>query len=395
MKIIYVSSLCSHKVLNSLFESSSIKPGLAAQKFNRLLSEGLSFNEKECRVETLSEIPVPSFGNKKRVWNIASEKESKIRYNYIPMITLPILKSITVLFNSFFKLSFLILSTKRKDQIILCDIINVPLSITVFLTSKLLTVKVVALITDLPSIDFAKKRKIYKKLSNFIIHKFDAYVLLTEQMNQVVNLRNKPYLIMEGLVDISMKDSPNTFKNKTRERILLYAGGLNELNGLKKLIEAFLRLKDENLRFHLYGYGEMEKDMEYYMNLDSRIVYQGNFPNKVIVEKELEATLLLNPRPTGEEFTKYSFPSKNMEYMASGTPIVTTPLPGMPIEYYEYVYLFDDETVCGFENTLKSILSLNEEILYRKGKEAKEFVLKKKNNVVQAKRILDLCKSLQ
>ena len=34
--------------------------------------------------------------------------------------------------------------------------------------------------------------------------------------------------------------------------------------------------------------------------------------NDRVVEEQLRATLLVNPRPTAEAFTKYSFPSKNM-----------------------------------------------------------------------------------
>lgn len=397
MKILYASPLCSEKVLNSIFRSSSTKQGLAVQKFHHLLTEGLSMYEKECSVETLSIISIARSSHKKRFWNIASESDRNIRYNYVPMINWPILKSITILINSFFQLSFLILSSGRKEKIILCDILYLPLSISVFVTSKLFKVKSIAIVTDLPGFvsDFQNRGNLIKtiinKVSHYILPKFNAYVLLTKEMNKVVNTRNKPYLIMEGLVDNSMKASNNSLKNKNNKRILLYAGGLHERNGIKKLIEAFLQLEGENLRFHIYGSGEMEKDMPYYMNLDNRIVYQGIFPNKVIVEKELEATLLVNPRPSNEEFTKYSFPSKNMEYMVSGTPIVTTPLPGMPIEYYDYVYLFDDETVHGFLNTLRNLLSLNEEKLHKKGKQAKEFVLKNKNNMIQAKRILDLC----
>jgi len=313
------------------------------------------------------------------------------------MINWPILKSITILINSFFQLSFLILSCWRKEKIILCDILYLPLLISVFITSKIFKVKSIAIVTDLPGFisDIQNRsnpiKTICNKVFNYILPKFNAYVLLTEKMNEVVNSRNKPYLIMEGLVDYSMKASKNSLNNKNNERILLYAGGLHERDGLKKLIEAFLQLEGVNLRFHIYGSGEMEKEMPYYMNLDRRIVYQGIFPNKVIIEKEMEATLLVNPRPSNEEFTKYSFPSKNMEYMVSGTPIVTTPLPGMPIEYYDYVYLFDDETVHGFLNTLRYLFSLNEEKLHKKGKQAKKFVLKNKNNVIQAKRILDLC----
>ena len=114
--------------------------------------------------------------------------------------------------------------------------------------------------------------------------------------------------------------------------------------------------------------------------------------NEDVVKAELEAALLINPRPTKEEFTQYSFPSKNMEYMVSGTPVLTTKLPGMPKEYYQFVYLFDDETVDGFAETIMSVLSLSEEERLKKGIESKKFVLERKNNVCQAKRIIELIK---
>ncbi len=49
-----------------------------------------------------------------------------------------------------------------------------------------------------------------------------------------------------------------------------------------------------------------------------------------------------------------------MEYMVSGTPLVTTSLPGMPEEYKDYVYIFTEENVYGIYSTLKLILSKKE-----------------------------------
>jgi len=400
-KILYISPLCSKKVLDCIFSNSSVKPGLAVQKFHRLIVEGLSMHEKECCVETLSAISITSSSNRRYFWNIASEIDGNIRYNYIPMINLPVLKSIIIFINSFFKLAFLILSYRQKEKIILCDILYLPLAMTVFLASKIFSVKCVAIVTDLPGlmigdsvIRTSRVNTICNNITYYILSRFDGYVLLTKEMNNKVNSRHKPFLIMEGLVDISMETSDNSLINKKEEIILLYAGGLYEKYGIKNLIEAFMQLKGENLRLHLYGPGEMERDMPYYTNLDKRIVHLGVVPNDVIIKKELEATLLVNPRPSNEEFTKYSFPSKNMEYMVSGTPIVTTPLSGMPIEYYDYIYLFSDETVSGLVKTLKYLVSLDGEELHKKGEQAKEFVLKTKNNMVQANRILNLCSSI-
>ena len=110
------------------------------------------------------------------------------------------------------------------------------------------------------------------------------------------------------------------------------------------------------------------------------LVYQSN------------SDLLINPRPSEEEFTKYSFPSKNMEYMTSGTPLLTTKLVGMPEEYYEYVYLFDDESVEGMSKKIDEVLSLSEETRKKTGLKAREFILKEKNNVIQTRKMIDLMK---
>ena len=98
----------------------------------------------------------------------------------------------------------------------------------------------------------------------------------------------------------------------------------------------------------------------------------------------------MNPRPTHEEFVKYSFPSKTMEYMASGTPVLTTRLPGMPKEYYPYVDFIEEESAAGIAAALKAVLTRSDEELFQKGQKARAFVLEGRNNVVQAKRILTM-----
>ena len=102
--------------------------------------------------------------------------------------------------------------------------------------------------------------------------------------------------------------------------------------------------------------------------------------------------MLVNPRPTAEEFVKYSFPSKTMEYMSTGTPVLTTVLPGMPEEYHPYVYLIRDETPQGIARALKDTLAQSDEALLQKGMAARNFVLTEKDNVTQAEKILEMLK---
>ena len=74
--------------------------------------------------------------------------------------------------------------------------------------------------------------------------------------------------------------------------------------------------------------------------------------------------------------------------MVSGTPLLTTKLPGMPEEYYPFVYLINEESVEGFSKAMLNVLNQSDEMRRNKGLLARTFVLNEKNNVIQAKRIL-------
>ena len=145
-----------------------------------------------------------------------------------------------------------------------------------------------------------------------------------------------------------------------------------------------------NTQIHVYGPGDYVEELQQIAAKDPRVFYGGMLMNSEIVEKEMEATLLINPRPTHEEFVKYSFPSKNMEYMASGTPVLTTKLPGMPKEYNPYVFIIEEENAEGVAKALKQVFSHSDEALYQKGLGARDFILTQKNNVVQAKKIIEM-----
>ena len=125
---------------------------------------------------------------------------------------------------------------------------------------------------------------------------------------------------------------------------------------------------------------------------DPRVRYGGMLLSSQIVEKELEATLLVNPRPTHEEYVKYSFPSKTMEYMATGTPVLTTVLPGMPEDYYPHVYFIREETPEGISQALRQVFDGGEQAMKEKGLGARRFVLENRNNVVQAQKIRNMLK---
>ena len=399
MKILYVSVLTSSRLINLLHQNSGKNPGFAVQKFHRMLAKGFVQNNVE--FQTLTGLPVGRESTKQIFWNKSNEIEDGVLYKYIPFINYPGIRQICLFLYSFFYTLFWGLGNRKKKTIV-CDVLNISICMGALWASKIVGLKSVGIMTDMPGLMVGRNtqtsknkfRGLIPKINKSYLTSFSEYVFLTEQMNTAVNIKKRPYIVMEGLVDEKMSDVMSTHNEDVQtanERILLYAGGLHERYGLKTLVEAFLKLPNEDVRLHLYGDGPFVEELtNNYCKQDKRIIYHGIVANEEVVKAELKATLLINPRPTNEEFTQYSFPSKNMEYMVSGTPILTTKLPGMPDEYYPYIYTFDNETIEGYTDTLKDVLSKSKEELQNKGKASKEFVLQKKNNVFQAKRIMDL-----
>ncbi|MFK9117580.1 glycosyltransferase [Peribacillus frigoritolerans] len=399
MHILYVSNLCSDEKFKVIFDNSSIKPQQQAQKFHSLLSKG--FVKQVDSVYVMSSLPTNQSTDRNVLLSGCKEIKNNTTYKYLIGIKYPILKHISIFIKGISTSFLWCFQNRKQERIIICDVLNLTVSISAFIASKIFGIRTIAIVTDIPdymqNYTVQKKKGVkslvsnmYRKICNHFMYRYDSYIILTEQMNNIMNPNRKPYVVIEGMVDLDMKDIPNNLNNKYSEKIVIYAGALYEKYGVKKLIEAFLKLKIDDARLWLFGSGEMEEEIRSYEQLDNRVKYFGVEPNEDIVKKQLKATLLVNPRPSNEEFTKYSFPSKNMEYMVSGTPILTTPLKGMPEEYYEYVYLFEDETEEGITKTLQNILSKSKEELHEKGKHSKEFVLNNKNNIVQATSTIEM-----
>lgn len=259
-------------------------------------------------------------------------------------------------------------------------------------------VKLCIIIPDLPI--YMNCNKIYKALGlqkrsietiSRLVHRFDSYVVLAQPMIEALGISDKPALVVEGIYDAV--DVNNSESDKLPNKTIMYAGGIQSRYGVFDLIEAFHGLRNEDCRLILCGgCNEMDKLSEW-LEKDSRISYLGLLPTEKVRVLQRHVTLLVNPRHSAEEFTKYSFPSKTLEYMASGTPVLMSPLPSMPEEYKEHLYLFDDESVEGMGKAMADILAKDESELSAKGSAAKSFIFEYKNPKAQVEKIIGIFNS--
>ncbi len=394
--ILFVSNVCDDILFNFILENSIIKPSQAAQKFQKLFIEGFLLNNTS--ITAISTLPVDKKTIKRKWFNIKNSISNGVEYYYLPILNLLFLKEIIIFTSTF--LYYLKWMLTKKDKIVINNILNLTVSITSLLLSKLFKIKCIAIVTDLPIymgedilVDSFKMR-LYKKLASYFILKYDGYILLTEQMNEIVNVNNKPFLVMEGLVDYNINKTSNKTNNFKREFKIIYAGSIHRKYGILNLINAFIKLKNKEINLHIYGNGDLEKEVEYISKNNPNIKYFGTIANELLINELKNAYLLINPRPISGEYTKYSFPSKNIEYMSSGTPLVTTNLPGIPKEYYPYIYILEGDKEIDIFNMLYKLINLPISEIEEFGKKSKKFVQDHKSNKYQTERVLKLLNNI-
>ncbi|SNU03301.1 Glycosyltransferase involved in cell wall bisynthesis [Prevotellaceae bacterium MN60] len=293
---------------------------------------------------------------------------------------------------------------REKPQLVICDVMRFWVSTPALLFGKIFGVKMVGFAADIPQMYLHQYKgniswihSLQRKFYSSITTHYDAYIELSSYMDEHINPKNRPMIVVEGLVDstsvVNHQDRQIERQTSSNNIILMYTGGLYEKYGVKMLIDAVASRKDSKIELWLLGKGELE---EYLSTLNNaNIKYFGYCPHDKVVTMQQQADFLINPRFSNEDYTKYSFPSKIMEYLVSGTPVISTRLKGIPDVYFNYIIPIEEETVEGLSVVLDQILQMDTDELNTLGNKGRDFVLKNKNNSVQAKRIVDWLETLE
>lgn len=236
---------------------------------------------------------------------------------------------------------------------------------------------------------YAALRKINGGIQRRLFRHVDSYVLLSKYMTERLPIADKPWTVVEGIYN-SVADDINVERRETREKWILYSGTLVQRYGVLNLVNAFTQLNNSNYRLIICGAGGAQGEICDKAKVDPRIIYKGQLPREEVLKLQRMSNLLVNPRIPEGEFTKHSFPSKTMEYLASGVPTLLYKLPGIPEEYYNYCFTVDGLSVENLASKMDDILSMEKDTLTDFGMKAREFILTQKNPQKQCKKILDL-----
>ncbi|EJG1657034.1 glycosyltransferase [Vibrio parahaemolyticus] len=344
MNILFFSFVMTELQYKDIIESDANMPS-QTHKFGKGVLEILA-NSFE-NVDVISFMPVSNFPRNKKIF-FGSERG--IVYNKkvlsLPFVNLFLIKHWTRLFSVFyFGLKFL---RKNKDQAIVIHGVHSPYLVFAFICKCIFGKDIFVIVTDPPSQIYSYEgllTRVVKRVDRFLVKKILKSfkgIALTENIGRDY-FPNKNVLLIDGILNSPPVESRSCDSNKI---YIVYAGLLEEDYGVSDLINAMKYIKDDRYILKLFGRGSLNLDEISFEN--KNIKYFGVVDFNDLSHHYSTASILINPRRLSLGLNKYSFPSKLIEYLSTGVPVLTTRLPAISSdleEYFNYLDSTDPETI--------------------------------------------------
>ena len=405
MKILFVTGLYDRE--SELTYNKHCRNGCSTQNapnvFQWCIVDGLASNNADFYVVSYPFLPSYPLGYSKiHIKKTPIIHNGKVIGTIDKYCTLNIFKSKSI-FDNLYKFAREFIESYKDEKIVI--LLYAPASYVLSAAAKLknefTNVSICMIVTDMVDdmLSFASNRtpikriqvKLEQKIITSLYKEVDKYVLLSKHMcDRIPYATTKNHLVVEG---ISNCDTTITPKQDSSTRCILYTGTLQKFACVDDLVTAFMKIKMDNIQLVICGSGPLQQMIEEAANKDGRIVFKGLVTREESIKLQKEATVLINPRKPNGCITKYSFPSKTMEYLSSGTPMIGYKLEGIPEEYYPYYYTIKSTDESDLITTITKVISLPQEELNHKAIMAYKFIKENKSSHNQVRRILSFLES--
>lgn len=263
--------------------------------------------------------------------------------------------------------------------------------------------RITVIVPDLPEFMSNSTNKVYrmlKKIDRRIIdrslRKVDSFVLFSGHMKDKIDINNKPYVVVEGIIRDIEEDAYLALIEKRiteHKKIIMLSGNLDYEEGIQTLLDAFVSIDDPECRLWLTGNGNAVEMIQKYQQSDKRIIYYGYIDSyNEFLKLQQQAYVFVQMVSPAHPKAAYFFPSKLMEYLSTGGIVACYKLPCIPDEYDEYLQYFSGDTL-QIGRQLKEYCDMDSESYRKLAMERYKF-LKQKSPAGQMKKVEDMVEML-
>lgn len=251
--------------------------------------------------------------------------------------------------------------------------------------------KKAVILPDLPDFCVGKTsflNRMYRKYLTYQFYKNIKHInyVLPITASMMEKLPNKNFEVVDGVYEYGFEDVNQIEKEPT----FLYAGALNEKYGVVDLINAFKICKcKDKFKLNIAGSGSLLTKIKTIKEVN----YIGILKKEDCLKEEMKASLLIVPENGKNKYAKYSFHSKILEYLCSGTPVLLFYYDGITNDLLPYLNFIEVDSRDNYETSIakgieRAVNSLDE--LEEKSKSAKKYLKATRSKEAISRKIYNL-----
>ena len=186
-----------------------------------------------------------------------------------------------------------------------------------------------------------------------------ANISIIQNYNSFLNInKNRKYFYQGGIHELkTIDDSIINYP-----KVIVFTGTITKLTGIDKFAMQFAKLNIEGIELHVYGRGDISNIKKLATKFNKIKVF--GYVSLVELKKAMnDAFCYVNPRNEVEEFNQNTFPSKLLEYVSYGKPILSTFSTSLDTEFNKLLLLYDSDNIMSLNEQLMVIKNMNNDEL--------------------------------
>jgi glycosyltransferase involved in cell wall biosynthesis len=377
-------------------------PPIQTHRFGWSLLAAIARGGSGWKVDAYSSVPISPFPHNPRwivEWQRGNSEHCRT-LTVLPFLNLPIARHITRCLSLGAALVHWVFNSDRvvRRIILLHGVASAHLA-AARLAQWILGVRLVVVLTDplSPSVCrdsriHAFARRLDRRCLSWLLRGVSGAITLAPQLAEHVT-PGAPVLQLDGILpEVFEGATPRTWGppivGASEPRFcVMYAGGLCDEYGVGTLIEAFARLPADRFILRVAGGGPMASRIQRITKSCKNIEYMGMLSADQLWQSMCSADLLVNPRPTGTHLARSSFPSKTLEYLATGTPVLSTRLDALSADYSDILLFAESDDVSGLALAIREAANAPVDRMKLLGDAGRAFVLQQRSAEAQGRRI--------
>jgi len=328
-KVVFVASLSFNRWLSGNAYSEG------ANQVQLEIAEKIANEVDSENVDTVSMMPIEAFP--RGLLFSRGIVEKKVRQ--IGFLNLPLLKHFTFSLGLFFYLVRV-----RPDLVVIYNSFffqNLVLRIYKFLWPEQ---KIAIFVQDVLPVGrgFRSIQRFLDKKSLSLTSAFDLVLPISEYVTNDFNITAPSLIIRGGITKKIIDRFSRKASNNKKIRRVVFAGALESHNGVDRLINIWPKL-NLDIELHVFGKGSLESKVLAATKNFPKIKYHGFIDHDAIQAFVADSEFVIVLRYDSNIESKYFFPSKFWEAMASHATVICNAFICFPDDLKKFCLMVDDD----------------------------------------------------